>query len=230
MRIKALALTCGLAVVAACGSDNGPNGSTDLSSEETTALTQALVVNGSLGSSAAAFAPFALSQLKSSGKMGDYDAVGVEVNFTVTVAGQTTSGVLSSIIGWQGLNTNTQTADKIIAVSQNSTGGTFPPSITGTFGTGATIGSYFDRSTASNYVATTGTFNLTSGTFGTDTNDCNSSSGGVTVTCSYSTGTMTGNFAFSADKFNGSGAATFNQPTTQFELPALRVTITVSSN
>jgi hypothetical protein len=231
MRIKALALVCGLAVVAACGSDNnGPDGSTDLSSEETTALTQALVTNGSLGAGAAAFAPFALSQLQSSGKMGDYDAVGVQVNYTVTVSGQTTSGVLSSIIGWQGLNTTAHTADKIIAASQSSTGGTFPGSITSTFGTAATIGSYYELSTASNYVATTGTFNLTAASFGTDTHGCNSSSGGVTVTCSYSTGTMTGSFAFEADKFNGSGSATFSQPTTQFNLPALRVTITITSN
>ena len=60
------------------------------------------------------------------------------------------------------------------------------------------------------------------------TTNCNSSSGGVTVTCSYSTGTMTGSFGFTADRLNGTGAATFDQAVTNFELPAVRVTISIT--
>jgi hypothetical protein len=214
---------------AACGSDNnGPDGSVDLTEQQTAALTAALVSNGALGTTAAAFAPFALSQLQSAGSFGGYDAVGVQVNYTVSVAGNTQSGVLSSVIGWQGLNASAQTVDKIIAASQFSTGGTFPSTVTGSFEDSGTLGSYYDRSTASNYVASTGTFNVTSAEFGSGTTNCNSSSGGVTVTCSYSTGTMTGSFGFTADKTNGTGAATFEQGTTNFELPAVRVTISVT--
>lgn len=230
MRFRAFALTCGIAAsVAACGSDNnGPSGSVDLTAQQTAALSAALVSNGTLGSEAAAFAPFALSQLQSAGSFSGYDAVGVQVNYTVTAGGTTQSGVMSSIIGWQGLNASAQTVDKIIAASQFSTGGTFPSTVTGSFANSGTIGSYYDRSTASNYLATTGTFNITAATFDGSSKSCDSSSGGITVTCSYSTGTMTGSFGFSADRANGSGPATFDQAVTSFELPAVRVTISIT--
>lgn len=230
MRFRAFALTCGIAAsVAACGSDNnGPSGSVDLTSQQTAALSAALVSNGTLGSEAAAFAPFALSQLQSAGSFSGYDAVGVQVNYTVTAGGTTQSGVMSSIIGWQGLNASAQTVDKLIAASQFSTGGTFPSTVTGSFANSGTIGSYYDRSTASNYLATTGTFNVTGATFDGSSKSCDSSSGGITVTCSYSTGTMTGSFGFSADRANGSGPATFDQAVTSFELPAVRVTISIT--
>jgi len=230
MRFRMLALYCGVAAaVAACGSDsNGPDGSVDLSAQQTAALTTALLSNGALGASAAAFAPFALSQLHSAGSFSGYDAVGVQVNYTVSAAGTTQSGVISSVIGWQGLNASAQTVDKIIAASQFSTGGTFPSTVTGSFANSGTLGSYYDRSTASNYVAATGNFNVTDATFGSGTTNCNSSSGGVTVTCSYSTGTMSGSFGFSANRTNGTGPATFDQAVTNFELPAVRVTISVT--
>ncbi|MGE5090630.1 MAG: hypothetical protein ACM3OH_00520 [Bacillota bacterium] len=230
MRFSAFAFTCAIAAsVAACGSDNnGPSGSVDLTAQQTAALSAALVSNGTLGSEAAAFAPFALSQLQSAGSFSGYDAVGVQVNYTVTAGGTTQSGVMSSIIGWQGLNASAQTVDKIIAASQFSTGGTFPSTVTGSFANSGTIGSYYDRSTASNYLATTGTFNITAATFDGSSKSCDSSSGGITVTCSYSTGTMTGSFGFSADRANGSGPATFDQAVTSFELPAVRVTISIT--
>ena len=230
MRLKAFAFTCAIAAsVAACGSDNnGPSGSVDLTAQQTAALSAALISNGTLGSEAAAFAPFALSQLQSAGSFSGYDAVGVQVNYTVTAGGTTQSGVMSSIIGWQGLNASAQTVDRIIAASQFSTGGTFPSTVTGSFANSGTIGSYYDRSTASNYLATTGTFNITAATFDGSSKSCDSSSGGITVTCSYSTGTMTGSFGFSADRANGSGPATFDQAVTSFELPAVRVTISIT--
>jgi hypothetical protein len=230
MRLKAFAFTCAItASVAACGSDNnGPSGSVDLTAQQTAALSAALISNGTLGSEAAAFAPFALSQLQSAGSFSGYDAVGVQVNFTVTTGGTTQSGVMSSIIGWQGLNASAQTVDRIIAASQLSTGGTFPSTVTGSFASSGTIGSYYDRSTASNYLATTGTFNITGATFAGSSRSCDSSSGGITVTCSYSTGTMTGSFGFSADRANGTGPATFDQAVTSFELPAVRVTISIT--
>ena len=230
MRSRILALSCGVAMfAAACGSDNnGPDGSVDLTEQQTAALTTALVTNGALGAAAAGFAPFALTQLQSAGSFAGYDAVGVQVNYTVSSGGTSQSGVFSSIIGWQGLNASAQTVDKIIAASQFSTGGTFPSTISGSFDQSGTIGSYYDRSTASNYLASTGTFNVTGADFGTGTTNCNSSSGGVTVTCSYSTGTMTGSFGFTADKLNGTGEATFDQAVTNFELPAIRVTISIT--
>jgi hypothetical protein len=230
MRLKAFAFTCAIAAsVAACGSDNnGPSGSVDLTAQQTAALSAALISNGTLGSEAAAFAPFALSQLQSAGSFSGYDAVGVQVNYTVTAGGTTQSGVMSSIIGWQGLNASAQTVDRIIAASQLSTGGTFPSTVTGSFASSGTIGSYYDRSTASNYLATTGTFNIAGATFAGSGRSCDSSSGGITVTCSYSTGTMTGSFGFSADRANGTGPATFDQAVTSFELPAVRVTISIT--
>ena len=230
MRFKTFAFTCAIAAsVAACGSDNnGPNGSVDLTAQQTAALSAALVSNGTLGSEAAAFAPFALSQLQSAGSFSGYDAVGVQVNYTVSSGGTTQSGVMSSIIGWQGLDASAQTVDRIIAASQFSTGGTFPATVTGSFANSGTIGSYYDRSTASNYLASTGTFNITSATFNGGTTSCNSSAGGITVTCSYATGTMDGSFGFTADRTNGTGAATFNQAVTSFSLPAVRVTVSIT--
>ena len=89
MRLRILALSCGVAAfAAACGSDNnGPDGSIDLTAQQTAALTTALVSNGALGTTAAAFAPFALSQLHSAGSFGGYDAVGVQVNYTISASG-----------------------------------------------------------------------------------------------------------------------------------------------
>ena len=230
MRFKSIALTCAItASVAACGSDsNGPNGTVDLTAQQTAALSAALVSNGALSSEAAAFAPFALSQLQSAGSFAGYDAVGVQVNYTVSSGGTTQSGVMSSIIGWQGLNASAQTVDRIIAASQFSTGGSFPTTVTGSFANSGTIGSYYDRSTASNYLATTGSFNITNATFDASTKSCDSSGGGITVTCSYATGTMTGSFGFTADRANGTGPATFDQAVTSFDLPAIRVTVSIT--
>lgn len=226
MRRTALALALGITALSSCSSDSsGPNGGTTLTAQQRTALTTALVANGSLGSAAAAFAPFALSQLQQAGTMGAYTAVGLQVKYNITAGGQTESGIISSITGWQGLNASAQTVDKIIAASQFSTGSTFPTSGTATFGTDAALGSYFDRSSTSNYLATAGTFNLTGASFGGSNTSCNQTSGGVTITCSYSTGTMTGSFGFDASRQTGTGATTFSQPSTSFDLPAVRLTI-----
>lgn len=229
MRRTALALVLGITALSSCSSDNnGPGGGTTLTVQQRTALTTALLANGSLGAEAAAFAPFALSQLQEAGTMGDYTAVGIQVKYNITAGGETQSGIISSITGWQGLNASAQTVDKIIAASQFSTGSTFPTSGTSTFDTDAALGSYFDRSTTSNYLATGGTFNLTGASFGGGNTSCNQSSGGITITCSYSTGTMTGSFGFDAARQTGTGATTFSQPSTSFDLPAVRLTISIT--
>ncbi len=230
MRIAAIAVSLGVVALVACSSDsNGPT-SGSLSAQDAAALSTALVSSGSLGADAAGFAPAALTQLRSVGTIGAYDAVAVQVQYTYTIGATSQSGVISSVIGWQGLNTSAQTVDKILAASNYTASGTFPATETATFGSSGAIGSYYDRTTQTSYLANGGTFTVTGATFGGSSTNCNQSSGGFTATCSYSTGTMTGSFDFTADKVGatGTGAAAFTQPSTTFDLPAVRLTISVT--
>ena len=225
MRIKLLGLACGIAALASCAESTAPREPTDLTTQQTAALAVTLLSNGALDSEAAIVVPFALSQLHEAGTIGEYSAVGVQVNYNYTIGTETHSGVISSIVGWRGLDASTQ---KLIIATQKSNSSTFPTSSKVTFDNDAGIGLHFDRATGSSYSATSGDFNLPAAAFGAGTMPCSPTqayNGVLPATCNYTTGTMTGDFGFTASRATGTGAPTFTQPSTPFEIPAVRVTV-----
>lgn len=231
MRTSLIGLAGSMMVLASCSDSNGPVDTIELTPDQPGALAVALVSHDALGPDGVGFAAYALSPVREAGIMGEYTAVGIQVNYhyTYTVPGVTHSGTFSSIVGWQGLDPSAATVDRIIAATQFSNSSTFPDSGSVAFGDGASLGSYVDGATGSGYTATSGGFRLTAATFaGTPTSCDQQVLSPIPVTCSYTTGTMTGSFDFTASRTSGGGALTFTQPTTSFELPAIRVTISYS--
>lgn len=231
MRFYPVGLACGMVLLASCSDSNGPVDTIDLTQDQTAALSLALVADGALGPDGVGFAWYALAPVRTAGSMGDYTAIGIQVNYTYTdtVPGQTHTGTVSSIIGWQGLDAAASTVGRIIAATQLSSSPAFPGSGRVEFGDGASVGSYVDAATGSGYTATAGNLDLTGATFTGTLRSCKQGRlTGVVVACSYTTGTMTGDFGFTASRITGGGALTFTQPATPFELPAIRVTISYS--
>ncbi|HEU4699877.1 MAG TPA: hypothetical protein VFS40_11905 [Gemmatimonadales bacterium] len=242
--------------VSACGGDgSGPSGGGELSKSEAQALATALTTSGAMGSSGAAFAPFVFTQLRQTGTMsvsaaaqaaagisnqvslalrsgaGDMQAVGVQVKFSYSSGGSVvTSGVYTSVIGWDGLNTssNPPTVDHLVSADIVQEGGTeFQGAGTVDLSEGG-MGSYYDRATGSSYFSNGGSMTLSSVSFSGGTTDCGASQQGVTVECSYTKGSMKGSFNFTADKLEGSGPDSYTQPTTSFDVPALRFTLNMA--
>ncbi|UCG88736.1 MAG: hypothetical protein JSW71_09440 [Gemmatimonadota bacterium] len=231
--------------VAACGDDEGAtgvNGSTFTAAEKS-ALMAAITNTGAFeGTPAAAYASFALMGLDEVGTISAgrsaaidqaiesgislavsgmlasrYDAVGVQL--TYDIQGQT--GWFIGVVGWTGLNTTTNTVDELIAVYSYGDGTTAPSTVQGSFGGDIIlVGAYWN---GARYYAVEGNASITASGFSGST-DCSITG----YTCSYSQGTMSGNFGFTAEAAETTD--TYEQVPVSFTgLPAVSVTISDGS-
>ncbi|MBA2626566.1 MAG: hypothetical protein H0U85_00985 [Gemmatimonadales bacterium] len=237
-RLTALMLTC--AALIGCGSDNGPGGTT-LSTQERGALLGALEKAGLLETGAGAYANFVFAQLRSYGTVSlagatpaAFSATGLQIKLVVTGApADDNTFVASGLVGWTGLNIGTQTVDQAVSVGffNHGAGADFPTSATASIGSGNGDGSFYIRATNSTYIATDGELTLTSASFG-GSSSCRDvpTVPNIPYTCRVSTGTMQGSFSFNATRERGTGAATFSQPLTTFDVPAVRITLTADAS
>jgi hypothetical protein len=222
-------------LTAACGDDSGPGG--ELDEEEQAALLVALAEAGVFTNFAAPLAFGAqFGQSPEIGEMGDFAAFGSQVLLTLDAPGtaEDETIVLSSITGWTNLDAGASTVDNAIFAGAIQTASSFPNTLVDELiGDGDAFGGYYERSTSSRYIANEGQFSLTSATFGS-TEDCDNvppETNGIEITaCTFSTGTMNGNFDFSSQRVAGSGIQTFTQPNIAYSIPAVRLTITVQSD
>lgn len=245
-------------VLGGCGDDTGPGG--NLSESEAAALATALSAAGAFGGDASAYAPFVLTQVHAVGSMStnasaslgsplqpsallnganlasQYDAVGVQVRYTVRFGSSTATGTSTGVIGWTGFDADNKTVAEAISMGAYDLDGDFPNSFEGDVESDEVSGFYRVTSSNSSYVATTGTFDLNSASFGAAEGcpnlDAVSQLGFTLNECTIRTGTMTGTLGFTATKFLGSGAATYTQPSLAFDVPAIRMVfdITVPQN
>ena len=223
----AMAAACTL-TLAACGDDNGPGG--DLDEQEQAALIQALGTEGMLAPFAAIpFGPM-LGEADI-GTMGEFSAVASQVKITLINGAGTQTFIYTGITGWQGLDAGKHTVERAVSLFHTEAGGTFPATIDADIPGDNAAAFFFDGTTDSHYYpGESGVFRVTGASFGS-TSDCPDVPGSVGAVvlsdCRAATGTMTGNFDFTADRVDGTGPDTHTQANTSFELPAVQLSITL---
>lgn len=234
-KVLLTALVGASALTAACGDDSGPGG--ELDEEEQAALLVALAEAGVFTNLATPLAFGAqFGQSPEVGEMGDFSAFGNQLLVTLDFPGTEDDETLvfSSITGFTNLDAGASTVDNAIFAGAISSTSSFPNSIDeASIDQGDAFGGYYERSTTSRYIANDGQFSLTSATFGS-TEDCENvppETNGIEITsCTFSTGTMNGDFDFSSQRIAGSGVQTFTQPNLAYSVPAVRLTLTVQSD
>ena len=244
--IGLFALAATLTVVG-CGNDGNAtdlNGDGSLTAGEKAALIEAITTTGVLAlSPAAAYAPLALGTIDEIGTISasrtaaideaieagiklavsavaaaSYEgAVGVQIGFDVRGIG----GWFIGVLGWNGLNAQTRTVSEMVAVfGYAEDQGTPPPNIQGPFGGEALLGgSYWNGMP---YYAMSGDASITGSNFSGST-DCSV----LVYACSYATGTMSGNFGFTAQTLETTD--TYEQVPVSFTVPAVSLTVTDGS-
>jgi len=237
-----MALTVAMAV--GCSDSTSSNGET-LSTAEKQALTQALS-NTEFGSLAAFVVQTvgqvgtldpatvssamtkaldgALSLSVVGSQSASYEgAVGIAIQFDVTTSDVTQSGWFYGVFGWNDINTSTNTVGEWLLVGGSGETGSLPTSASGTVENGDVFVYYSSNQTP--YLGVTGEASVSSSSF-SGNNDCSVSQQGITVDCSYATGSMNGNFLFTAVSET---QAEYTQPKVQFSgLPAVRVNISIT--
>jgi hypothetical protein len=233
-----------LAMGVGCGDDDGGPG--DLTTSEKAALAEALEttefgglasyviqVVGDVGTLDAGTAASAVNSalakamsLSSTGSMAAaYEgAVGIALQFTYDFEGEVFTGWFYGVFGWNDINTSTNSVGEWLLVGGFGEEGTLPSSASGTIEDGDVFAYYALNEVQ--YFGVSGEASVSSSSFSGST-DCSVSEQGVTVDCSYSTGTMNGSFEFDAERFSGTGSYT-QTPITFSGLPALRMTISYS--
>jgi hypothetical protein len=191
---------------------------------------------GTLDASTRAAVHHAINASISGVRAAGYDgAVGIVVIYDVTAEGENGRGAYTGVVGWRELDTQEEVVAEAVSAGAVSTGTATPfesgnialddaPSATHGLGT------YWNQATQSAYVSTSGSLSLTATSFAAAASDCSASANGITVACSYRIGTMTGAFAFEAERANdGTGPETYSQSAVSFTaLPAVRVEITIT--
>jgi hypothetical protein len=240
MKWSALAAVLAVGVVA-CGDDGGPGGG-DLSTEEKSVLANALAQTpDSVGISL--FASSIVQLVENVGKLdpgtqaqvrrilGDdmrlsvsgtsaatYDGVGFAMEYDYNVGGQSFSGFFLGVVGWSGLTASG--VAELVMVGGFGEGSTLPSSASGTIEAGDVFAIYVSGQTA--YVGIAGSASATPD-FGGGSTDCSGNVEGITYDCSFTHGTMAGDFEFTAET---ASAASYTQSPISFTgLPSLRISI-----
>lgn len=235
---RALGAVALVAFAAAC-SDNGGE---SLNLAEKTALSNALTNSGALTAAgpAAGFGAVAVFMLPNIGSLtagtsaanalnasiqglraASYEgAVGFQIIYTSGASSETFTGV----VGWTGLNVTANTVDEVVAAGALTATATPVANGSNTTIDGNTgFGAYWVRTPAASYSpGSTGNFVLTSSSFTGEQVDCASLA--EVAQCSYRTGSMTGQFNFTADRVGATGTYT-QTPVTFSNMPAVRITI-----
>lgn len=147
------ALVAAAVVSTACGSSTAPT--TGLTTQEQTALINALTSSQALTSNGSVLAPFVVQTVGATGTLNvsaapsvvakglsadvsgidasSYDAVGFQVGFSITITGLgTETGGFSGVVGWAGYNASTETIDELVSAGAVELGGQAAPG-TGTY-------------------------------------------------------------------------------------------------
>ena len=156
----------------------------------------------------------------------EYDGVGFAIDYTLTNGGETTQFWFLGVVGWNGLSGTTVT--ELVVVGGFGFDEALPSSASGVIEAGEVFATYVNSGSV--YFALTGQGSITGSSFGGGSTDCGSGTEqGLTVECSYQTGTMNGDFDFEAE--HETTTATYSQAPVAFTgLPALRMTLTATVN
>jgi hypothetical protein len=240
-KVSAAAL---VVAVVACSDSTSPNGTTLTQAEKQTLVTAlsntdfgglaAIVVQqvGQVGSLSAVAANAARSQAVdkairmavTGAASGAYEgAVGIAIEYSETYNTTTTTGWFYGVVGWNGINTSTNTIDELVLVGGVGDTGTLPGSASGTIESGDVFALY--ENAGVQYTGTSGTASA-SGTFTGSSTDCSASGTGFSYDCSVTAGTLNTNFQFAA--MNDS-EETYTQSAVQgSSLPSIKMTLNIT--
>lgn len=245
----AVLLATGL-VLGGCSEDD-PTGPS--SSQELEAVTNALINSGALGGFGA-FALFAFPQggeigsipvAVTSGTVGDalqkavaqaqaegWDAIGFQVDIDLTYMSEPTTMSYTGIASWYGLDVEAETVEKtvtVFAIGLQGSGAEIDLSdfdeVAGTGGFAYYIDGA-DTQSPSLYFGETGTFSISTLSFGSLQNVGGYEGTGITVQAA--TGTMAGSFTFDATDYYVSPPVGVNVASTFTGLPSVKVTMSGS--
>lgn len=214
----------------ACGDDNGPNGDS-LNEQEQTALIQALTTEHAITDPGLIIAYGPLLGEAEVGTMGSYSAIASQVKFTAVTDEGTTFATTTGVTGWTGLDADARTVASALSVFSLTNDGAIPTTVNAAIPDDAQA-FYFLANGDSHYApGNSGRFVVSSSSFGAY-QDCpnvpTNLPAGVSVTdCRFATGTMAGNFDFTADRVDGTGAESFTQSNLSYSLPAVQLLLTV---
>lgn len=228
MRIRLTAGLVAMMLIGACGNETGSGGALD--DQEAAALVQALTTAGiPVGGSAFVLSPvFGEAEI---GTIGDYDGIGTQVELTTVDETGTHTVSWIGVVGWTGFDAGARTVEEAIGAMFLDVTGAFPATFAGDVADGDVITFAYDAATSSNYYpGDAGTFSMTGASFGS-ASDCPTVpplGGGISITeCEVRTGTMQGSVGFTAGLTTGTGDPTFTLAETAYDLPAVRVSMTV---
>jgi hypothetical protein len=243
--VAAMVLAIG---VGGCGDDGGPSGGGDLTDQEKQVLANALAQADDV-TGIGAFAGSIVSLINDVGTLNagtqasirrvindrlhlstsgtaatSYDGVGFAMVYTYDVGGQSYEGFFLGVVGWSGINVSAGTVDELVMVGGFGEGSTLPALAEGAIEDGDVFALYFDGSTA--YFGVTGSASA-SPSFGGSSTDCSQTVEGYTFDCSYTTGSMDGDFEFEASDVAEEQSYT-QSPIAFADLPSLRISVVYS--
>jgi hypothetical protein len=169
------------------------------------------------------------SGLRLAGLAGEYDATGLQYIFDITINNDPALGVQglsAGLVAWSGLNTTTSTVDDWISIGANDDTATeFPETVSGVVPDDVSA-EYYLASNETLYEGISGNASITAQSFGTSATDCTVTLPTVgTLNCTYRYGSMQGAFDFVAEPIFGSGTENVTFASTNYDLPAVRVTL-----
>jgi hypothetical protein len=213
---------------AGCGDGTGPGGA--LTAEEEASLIEALGSAGLIAAAGPLTFGAVVAQADDLGAAGGQSAVGYQMQLVFT-GDLEAEAVSTGLLGWTQLNTGANTVATAFNTGVVQPQAAFPATLDEAIGDGTEgNGIHYIRSSGSIYLADAGHFTMSSAAFGA-TDECPdvpAPASGFTITsCRFATGTMAGSYDFEATLIAGTGAASFSQQPTAYDLPAVRVELVI---
>ena len=230
MRRRALLTVAAAGALLAGGCSDGTGPGEALTAEEEASLIEALGSAGLIAAAGPLTFGAVVAQADELGAAGGQSVVGYQMQLVFT-GGLEAEAVSTGLLGWTQLNTGANTVATAFNTGVVHPAAGFPATLDEAIGNGTEgNGIHYIRSSGSIYLADAGRFTMSAAAFGA-TDECPdvpAPIAGFSITsCRFATGTMAGSFDFEATLIAGTGAGSFSQPPTAYDVPAVRVELVI---
>ena len=227
-RVLLAAAAAAALLSAGCGDGAGPGGA--MTAEEEASLIDALGSAGLIAAAGPLTFGTVVAQADALGAAGGQSAIGYQMQLVFT-GDLDAEAVSTGLLGWTALNTGANTVATAFNTGVVHPAAGFPTTLDEAIGDGTEgNGIHYIRSSGSIYLADAGRFTMASAAFGAtgECPDVPAPIAGFSITsCRFATGAMTGSFDFEATLITGTGAGTFSQPLTTYDVPAVRLELVI---
>ena len=229
MRRRALLTVAAAGALLAGGCSDGTGPGEALTAEEEASLIEALGSAGLIAAAGPLTFGAVVAQADELGAAGGQSVVGYQMQLVFT-GGLEAEAVSTGLLGWTQLNTGANTVATAFNTGVVHPAAGFPATLDEAIGNGTEGNGIHYSSSGSIYLADAGRFTMSAAAFGA-TDECPdvpAPIAGFSITsCRFATGTMAGSFDFEATLIAGTGAGSFSQPPTAYEVPAVRVELVI---